>query len=191
MSPVPEPSEAAEPAREDPGRLSIRYELSDRDAVAVCRDAGFRHPKLRRKLVPALAVVAIVGLAFNYWYGGIIPTAGAVIGFSVFYYLILPKLLGRQARSNPAFRGPHTLEITPAAIGGETRGVGQTRVFWSTVVGVGSTAGYLMIFWQSGGTTVIPRRAFPTGEAADEFLSAARRWHAAATASEVSAASSA
>ena len=177
---MPEETTAAVESPTEPERHSVTYELMDRDAAAACLRASFHHPLLRRKFIPAITFLAVVGFVFLCWQGGWIGPVSAVLGLSIFYMGIVPRLLARQARANPGFRGPHTLVISPDAIGGETHGVGETRVFWWTVVGIGSTPEHLMFFWQSGATTIVPRRAFETPQDADRFLATAERWRDAA-----------
>ncbi len=85
-------------------------------------------------------------------------------------------------------RGPITLAISPEGYTlRDANGSRHLSQSWAAVPGVGSDERYLILAYQvldpRRGMTLnhlIPRRAFPTPEAAESFLASARRWHAVA-----------
>jgi len=94
-------------------------------------------------------------------------------------------LLG--VRPDPRSQGPIALAISPAGLAIRRPG-GQAGFFsWPRIRAVDADERFLRLVFESGikrqidgGTSLIPRRAFPTTAAADAFLESARRWHAAA-----------
>ena len=58
--------------------------------------------------------------------------------------------------------------------------VNDSKASWSGIFRIDATPAYFFIFTQPNAAHVIPRRAFPTTEAAERFLSTARAYHEAA-----------
>jgi YcxB-like protein len=76
--------------------------------------------------------------------------------------------------------GEHTITLTPEALH-ERTSVNDSKASWSGIFRIDATSTHLFIFTQPNAAHVIPRRAFPTTEAAEQFLSTARTYHAAVT----------
>lgn len=176
------------PAEEQPGpssgeRLEVRFELTEADALVGYFQGFLGHPLVRKRL----PVVIFFLLTMQY---GLAVVAGpsaavAVLAAVVFGFgFLLPAIVRLQARKNDRLRGPHTAWITPEGIGGWTEGVGTTRVVWPLVKEVGGTRTHILVFWQVGATTLIPRSAFASPEEADAFLETARQWHRAGLAAD-------
>ncbi len=76
--------------------------------------------------------------------------------------------------------GEHTVALAPEALH-ERTAVNDSKASWSGIFRIDATRTHLFIFTQPNAAHVIPRRAFPTAEAAEQFLSTARAYHSAAT----------
>jgi hypothetical protein len=77
--------------------------------------------------------------------------------------------------------GEHTITLTPEALH-ERTAVNDSKASWRGIYRIDATPTHLFIFTQPNAAHVIPRRAFPTTNAAEHFLSMARGYHEAATA---------
>lgn len=172
-------------ASEEPGgseRLEVSFELNEGDALAGYFYGFLGHPLVRRRMPLAFFFFLMMEVGFGLAIGpsaGIALMAAAILGLG----FLIPMLVRMQARRNPRFRGPHTAWITPELVGGWTEGVGTTRITWSHVHDVGDTRSHLLIYWRAGASTLIPKAAFASPEAAEEFFQTAQRWWRAANAS--------
>ena len=82
------------------------------------------------------------------------------------------------------------MDLTPESLNVGQAGVSETKHAWTSIAEIRETPRqflvYLKIFNPLSGREkpmpafLIPRRAFATDEAADEFLRTATEWHAAA-----------
>lgn len=77
--------------------------------------------------------------------------------------------------------GEHTITLTPEALR-ERTAVNDATAAWRGICRIDATASHLFIYLQPEMAHVIPRRAFPTPAAAEEFLATAQAYHAAAEA---------
>lgn len=159
-------------------RLEVRFELTEADALVGYFQGFLGHPLVRRRMpvVVFFLLVMQYGLAVAAGPSAAVAVLAAVVlGFG----FLLPGMVRLQARKSERFRGPHTAWITPEGIGGWTEGVGTTRVVWPLVKDVEGTRTHILVFWEAGATTLIPRAAFESPEAAELFLETARQWHRA------------
>lgn len=110
--------------------------------------------------------------------------AGALLAFFAarIWWMILAGV-----RPDPKDRGPTALAISPAGLAIRRPGGREGLYAWSRIQAVLGDARFLKLVLESnikrqadGGTILVPRRAFPTTAAAEEFLRSARRWHAEA-----------
>ncbi len=173
-----EPDAATEPAAEEADgeeRLKVRFELDEGDALAGYFYGFLGHPVVRRRMPLAFFFFMMMNVGLGLTIG---PSAGIALMAAVIFGIafMLPLLVRWQARKNPRFRGPHTAWITPELVGGWTEGVGTTRIVWQHVQDVGNTRSHLLIYWRAGATTLIPKSAFPSPEAAEEFFQTAQCW---------------
>ena len=76
--------------------------------------------------------------------------------------------------------GEHTITLSPEALFERTT-VNDSKTKWSGIFRIDATPKHIFIFTQPNAAHVIPRRAFPTAEAAEQFFSTARAYHEAAT----------
>jgi hypothetical protein len=114
----------------------------------------------------------------------------------IYFFVMLAMLAAVIAAINfvtnwiARFRADHTTErngvlgehtITLAAEGlHERTAVNDSKASWRGIFRVDATPTHLFIFTQPNAAFVIPRRAFPTTEAAEQFFSTARAYHQAA-----------
>lgn len=168
----PEGAAALEP------RLEVTYELGEQDAVVGYWQGYLGHPLMRRiflfgalLFVPAAIFVGMAaggGLAL-----GMVPIGGVLLLLFVF----APWRIRTQAVHNPLWRGPHTTWISPEHIGTRTEGVGESQAEWTRILRVKEIPSHILVQSKAGATTLIPKVAFPSVQAAEEFLRAAREWH--------------
>ena len=76
--------------------------------------------------------------------------------------------------------GEHTITLSPDALF-ERTAVNDSKAKWSGIFRIDTTPNHIFIFTQPNAAHVIPRRAFPTAEAAEQFYSTARAYHETAT----------
>lgn len=74
--------------------------------------------------------------------------------------------------------GEHTITLTPEALH-ERTAVNDSKASWSGIFRTDATPTHIFIFTQPNAAYVIPRRAFPTPKAAEQFFSTARAYHEA------------
>jgi hypothetical protein len=172
---MPDPLDPGSPSC-GPERLEVRYELTEQDLVRIYWEGvlGRRHTLYR--LVAFVIVLALVSGAA----GGPIPAAGVVAAVAFLLGVALPWWTRRQARSNPAFRGPHTAWISPEGLGASSEGVGASELTWLNVEQVRATPSHLLLHWRGGVTTLVPRAAFAAPEDAERFVERAEAWRRAA-----------
>lgn len=76
--------------------------------------------------------------------------------------------------------GEHRITLSPETLFERTT-VNNSKTKWSGIFRVDATPKHIFIFTQPNAAHVIPRRAFPTAEAAEQFFSTARAYHETAT----------
>lgn len=193
--PAPAPI-AAEAGGGGPG---VTYELTEAER-RVARRANrsmFRHlwraAAFRSLFAAALMALGVVGLRpatrglltdGMEWMAWAWLGLGALLGLAAMrvWWIILVGI-----RPDPKDRGPIALAIAPTGLAIRRPGGREGLYAWSRIQAVAGDARFLKLVLESGikrqidgGTILVPRRAFPTTAAADEFLESARRWHAAA-----------
>lgn len=83
-----------------------------------------------------------------------------------------------QTDRNGVF-GEHTITLSPEALF-ERTAVNESKAQWGSIFRIDATPKHIFIFIQPHAAHIIPRRAFLTTEAAEQFLSTARAYHEAA-----------
>lgn len=169
-------STASEPST----ALEVRYELDSADAVVGLREGLLGHPLYRRKILPIGALILIVWTTYSFIEQGAIAGMGCVIG-TIASVILLPTMARANARRNPAYRGPHSIRVSPDGVSGWTEGVGEMRLLWRQVEAVRGTPTHLVFHWKSGASTLVPRAAFPQAGADAVFIQSAQQWHRAAS----------
>jgi hypothetical protein len=103
--------------------------------------------------------------------------------FSVYWliWLVLVQFRTWKDGARHGILGEHTITLTPEALR-ERTAVNEGTAAWKGIYRIDANASYLFIYLQPEMAHVIPRRAFPTPEAAEEFLATARAYYAAAVA---------
>lgn len=168
-----------QPEAVTPERLEVRFELEEADALVGYFQGFFGHPLVRRRFMP-IGMFFLLTMQYGLAVAAGPSAAVAVLAAMVFGFgFLMPWMVRMNARKSARFRGPHTAWITPEGIGGWTEGVGTTRIVWPLVKEVEGTRTHILVFWQAGATTLIPRAAFESPEAAERFLETARQWHRA------------
>ena len=167
----------------------ITYQIEAADLKAVSRYVSRNSPQMKRLIV--FGALLFAGLSLNFALrekGGIGLKAlfftvmfgvhvlvASVIGL-IFYFLVHFRTdRGRQ----PGLLGRHTITLTPDGLREQTD-VNDQRALWQGIQRIEANGDYIFIYMQPNAAHVIPRRAFPSPEEAEQFLAAARAYHAAA-----------
>ena len=181
----------AGPVAGAPAGIAVTYRVTDRDIDAYITFVLARVTRVR--FYWRLATLVIAGGVAAYSYIGRPPWApwhlAAVEGLAVaallqgLYFYLRAKLRRQARRKRP--RPVITAVLTPAGTVVRDEEGSETRMGWAAVPRIEATAAHIFLFQviEKGRVTaahVIPRRAFASPAAAEAFLDAARRWHAAA-----------
>jgi hypothetical protein len=173
---------------------SVTFTMTDDDRRRAHRFYLAQQPAQGRTLIGLTLLLVLWGL-----YSGHLVRLGAISGAGR-TFLLLPLLFllasvglswwnRRYRRPEPEEAEAGAMTVTIAPVGYAIARAGETQATrtWRGARGFGSTAEFLVIPRVVLGEReviaeayLIPRRAFATPAAADEFLAAARRWHAAA-----------
>jgi YcxB-like protein len=121
--------------------------------------------------------------AFTAWQGSLPMALTFALFAAVFAPVVFRWLLRKQAqrtfRSIPAQTRQSTIELSRVGIR-QSGEYGEGTFHWTALYRVVGTPEQIALYLHRHMAIIIPRRAFPTPEAADAFLGAARTWHAAA-----------
>lgn len=187
--PVDESIDEAAPVGPLPGSppgLSVTYRNDAADIAAYVKYFTAKFTKHRRNLRLIMGViltlVVVEAVLFRTMalegYRALIMVASMV---GVWFWLEFAALQ-RKPRL-PAEMPLVTLTLTPSGIVTREEKGGGTHRAWSAIRQIDDTDDHIYIFEDVDKTRVVmahvvPRRAFPSLEDADEFLATARRWHA-------------
>lgn len=169
-----------------PPGLSVTYRNNAADIAAYAKYFTRKFTKHRRNLRVMmgfiLAVVVLQTVAFrNVALEGY--RAPIMIGGMVALWIWLELAASRRNLKLPAELPLVTLTLTPSGIVTREEHGGGTHRAWSAIKQIDDENDHIYIFEDADKTRVVmahvvPRRAFRSSEAADEFLATARRWHA-------------
>ncbi len=171
----------------------ITFNLEAADLKAYFRHYCRVSPSVRRANVIMLVLVGVVSLQLS--------ARGEEIGMNsrvglFFVYYILGSLIALtfaflvnyaiQSRSwqdskRHGLLCEHTFALTPETLRTHTA-ASDANISWKGIYRIDATASHLFFFVQPELAYIIPRGAFPTPEAAEEFLATARAYHGAAVA---------
>jgi hypothetical protein len=175
-----------DPLPGSPPGLSVTYRNNAADIAAYARYFTRKFTKHRRNLRVMmgfiLAVVVLQTIAFrNVALEGY--RAPTMIGGMVALWIWLEFAASRRNLKLPAELPLVTLTLTPSGIVTREEHGGGTHRAWSAIKQIDDENDHIYIFEDADKTRVVmahvvPRRAFSSPEAADEFLATARRWHA-------------
>jgi hypothetical protein len=170
----------------------VTYNLEVADMKAFQRYHRTISPQVRRVRIFVLVILCASSLD-----SALRHQAGSV-GFRIVYFfvmlglmLVIVAAITLVANWIVQFRaydntdrhgvlGEHTIALTAEALH-ERTAVNESKASWSGIFRIDATPTHLFIYTQPNAALVIPRRAFPTAEAAEQFLSTARTYHDAAT----------
>lgn len=186
---LPDPDPDSDPP------LSVTFDRADDDLRRAHRFYLAQQPAQRRTVIGLTLLLAIMGLVH-----GSLVVSRRITGWAqsaLFLPLLFLLTLIGQLWWNRRFRraetgsvgsaGPITVTIAPSGFAVAHAHVTEMTRGWSGLPGIGSTDDFFVFPRVLVGEKkvivdahLIPRRAFATPAAADAFLAAARRWHAAA-----------
>jgi hypothetical protein len=139
----------------------------------------FREPRKAALMLLFLAVVPIL-----YWTEGAWAAAGLLLFVAAMTFWIGPAADRCRVAQNPALLKPQTVSLSPdglrwrqeAGEAGEAGEAVESRSDWSAVRRIVETDRHFFFFYAEGAALIVPRRAFPSPEAAARFIGAAREW---------------
>jgi hypothetical protein len=169
----------------DEGGPSISFTLTEEDVIRFLRYHSLTENRCWIWLTYGAAIL-LTG-----WASGKDGGLWLGLGFAAFTALLMPLLwrwsLRQNARfwmrANPSLTRTSLFEISPKGVR-ETGSWGEATMEWSAYHRVAATPDAILLYRSRHLAEVIPRRAFPTPDAAEAFLEAARRWHVASLESE-------
>ena len=173
----------------DKGPMTIEYEMTAEDGVNLQR-YWYRH-KLRGRSRFGWTLALANGLALGLLLAGPTLTVRSIIYYvaccSVFLvawatilYGVAPRIAKKQLQrgKNLGIVGKHTIRLETGGCR-ETTDVSESFHAWRGIDIIDADARYVYIFLHGASGYIIPRRAFPSIAASDDFFAAARRLHAA------------
>lgn len=169
---------AGTPPEPAAGGFSARYALTEADVRACQLHQQFRGRGQRIRTIVLLLAMGGAG-ALAYGYLGFL--AGAATG-GLLFLVVFPWLGRRRASRIPGYLGERTVTITPEFVHAWSAGLAEGRIGWAAVTSLDATQDHFFIYTGPQRAVTVPRRAFASEEAAEQFLSQARAWKAAAPA---------
>jgi hypothetical protein len=177
----------------DQAAMTIEYETTAEDIVSLQR-YWYRHKMWRRWSFGFLLALAN-GLAlgrvlaepgFTAWSIVVyVACCGLfLLAWSMFVYTIAPLITVRSTKrmiqkgQYLGVVGRHTVRLEAGGFH-ETPDVSKSFRAWRSIDTLAADARYVYIVLHGGLGYIIPHRAFPNTAASDEFIAAARRFHAA------------
>jgi hypothetical protein len=192
-APRPRPPEPAAGPRPQTA-LKVEYRLTSEDAAAFLRHHD-RSPPRPKGGIPHWFWLVVLGLFLTVWLAvkltlqRPLTVSGpdwliivATPCFLVFHFggrRMANWLSLRKARRNPRLFAPRTLEITPEGLT-MSDASGHNHIRWHALPWVVASDAYLFFYLTDTQGVVLPRRAFADTRQFDEFVDAARRYHAEA-----------
>jgi hypothetical protein len=170
--------------------MRIDYEITPEDFVALSTVHCSRSPALRRQgygflMVPILGLFALPGLILVTTDEPILETAKNIwplmLGPVLFVLFIVPYMRWKVASvasttkrmlaegQNAGLFGPRTLSIEPEGLR-ESKSTGDSMRIWSAVEKVLVTDTHAFIYLSAVEAYLLPRRAFKTSDAFQEFV---------------------
>jgi hypothetical protein len=161
--------------------LSVTYTVTEQDLYERYRQFNLSDPTRRARLWLGFAVL-LVGM---FWaFSSTLPLPQllllegviAVLAFPLYHWLLRSRVRD-YIRDVPVAVGESTTAIFPEGLR-EFSDAGEVQFKWADIIQVETIPEYILICLDPSFTQIIPRRAFPSPEAADEFFRAAKTWHA-------------
>jgi hypothetical protein len=148
--------------------------------------------RARRRVLLLFAPLAYVGTLCSAKLIEMAPLFyGVLTGFVLLCWLLaalamhgicrwrLRRRLKEWLQANREIAGEYSVTISPEGVS-SYGGPDAETIPWSACSRVHGTSGYLCFYLESGGFSILPRRAFASPQAAEACLEASRAWHAAA-----------
>jgi hypothetical protein len=173
--------------------MSITFTLTPADLRAFTRHARKSMPEFRRLRWFNLGFAALIAFSTS-----LTATSSRSLPVRILTFLILAAIiwllmttisaavnwLASSFRPNTAgLQGilcEHTISIDPEGLS-ESTSVNHSRSSWHGIHRIDPSPDHLFIFIQPNMAHTIPRNAFPSPDAANQFLTAATTWHHSAT----------
>ncbi|MEO6809235.1 MAG: YcxB family protein, partial [Isosphaeraceae bacterium] len=182
----PEDAKPAGPLPGSPPGISVTYRNNAADIAAYARYFTTKFTKHRRNLRLIMGLILTVFVFQTVAFRNVALEgyrAPIMIGGMVALWIWLEFASSRRKLTHPVEMPLVTLTLTPSGIVTREENGGGAHRAWSAIRQIDDTNDHIYIFEEADKTRVVmahvvPRRSFPSREAADEFLATARRWHA-------------
>jgi hypothetical protein len=163
--------------------LTVTYTVTEQDLYEHYRHANTSDPKRKTRIWFAY-VILLLG---TFWaFSATLPLPQLVLLELVvamlavpLYYGLLRLRIRERIRDVPAVIGDEMIAIFPEGLRTVSE-LGEVKFKWSEITRVEAIPGQILIGTDRHNTLLIPRRAFPSTEAAEAFLEAAQSWHTTA-----------
>jgi hypothetical protein len=174
--------------------MSITFTLTPADLRAFTRHARKSMPEFRRLRWFNLGFAALIAFSTSLTTTNSLSLPARILTFLILTAIIWLLMTAISAAVNwlvSSFRPntaglqgilcEHTISIDPDGLS-ESTAVNQSRSSWHGIHRIDASPHHLFIFIQPNMAHTIPRNAFPSPDAANQFLLAATTWHQTATA---------
>jgi hypothetical protein len=173
-------------------QIRLTFSFTEEDVFQSCvYTCLLKNP--RRYLLRAIYLLWVgnaIWLAYgSFWHPGIsteslllslgLPGVCAAIVGPPFCRILLRIRTKRYIRRNSGIPGECTFECSADTASWKWK-YGEATVKWAFFQSVDDTPAYVYLNYRSGDVFQIPKRAFPSPEAAEVFLQAAKQWNRAA-----------
>jgi hypothetical protein len=164
-------------------RLRVEYTVTREDVYRFLL-YNLLHNRLLVGLLAA-EFLFLFGITMNrvsYHFSGVPTSLSAVCGLLVVAaVLLLYRQRLWQASKGSGVTvgtlGEHTIEISPDGLVA-TSPRGEAKLKWTSFARIVGAPDYVYLYLGKRLATIIPRRAFPSLAASEQFLRAAKEWHA-------------
>jgi hypothetical protein len=179
--------------------MNVEYELNLDDVKAHLLYSFNHNPKMKRTrnlmsriTIPLAIVVIILALIIVLTGGKRDISAAVIVGacgvylllFSIFYrkftlWIISRSLMKVYGQRPNRIAGKHQLSVTPDAVI-DINEIGQSTTHWNGIEWFASNDQYLFLSFRYSIFYIVPRRAFPSEGAFNQFVEAAKSYYQAA-----------